>query len=148
MNYGDLKAALVAYSKRSDITDALADSFLALAEQRIYFGEVNIPALRISAMREQVTLSTATRPADFLEAIKITPQDSPEQPIYYRPMAEMPTQYNAFSWDGDQLVLSTDEGFPVDLTYYKRLATPALDADTNAILTVEPNIYLASMMIE
>jgi hypothetical protein len=148
MNYGELKEALIEYSKRTDITSALADTFLKLAEQRIYFGEMTIPCLRISAMREKVSLATSAKPADFLEAIKIAPDGKPSEPIYYKPMAEMPSSYNAYSWDGDELVLSTDKAFPVELTYYKRFTTPALDTDTNWLLTNAPNVYLSAMMVE
>ena len=45
-------------------------------------------------------------------------------------------------------MLSDDQAFPVDLTYYVRLATPTLDADENWLMANAPSIYLASMLVE
>ena len=42
MNWGAIKAAVAAYTHRTDL-DALMPTFLALAEQRIYYGESNSP---------------------------------------------------------------------------------------------------------
>ena len=52
----------------------------------------------------------------------------------------MPHERRAFSWDGATLVLSDDQAFPVDLTYYAKLATPTLDADENWLMATSPAI--------
>lgn len=147
MNYGELKAAVAAYSHRSD-TGPLFPVFLPLAEARIYHGEAGAPKLRCAAMRQFATLADGTRPAGFLEAIKITPNGQPSQPLDYRPLANMPCERNAFTWDGQTLVLSRDQAFPVDLTYYAHLVTPVDDADTNWLMTNHPGIYLSALLVE
>ena len=91
---------------------------LALAEQRIYYGESNSPKVRCAAMRKSASMANGTRPAGFLEAIKIAESGSPDRPLEYRPLDKMPHERRAFSWDGATLVLSDDQAFPVDLTYY------------------------------
>ena len=147
MNWGELKAAIAAYAHRADLAPLLA-TFMPLAEARIYTGEANAPKLRCAAMRQAATLVDGTRPAGFLEAIKITPEGKPSEPLTYRPLAHMPCERRAFSWDGQTLVLSRDQAFPVDLTYYARLATPVDDTDTNWLMDNHPTIYLSSLLVE
>jgi len=147
MNWGELKEAVAAYTHRSDIT-ALMPTFLELAEQRIYYGEANSPKVRCAAMRQSATLANGARPVGFLEAIKVAEAGSPEKFMEYRPLERMPQDVRAYTWDGDTLVLSDDQAFPVDLTYYAKLATPTLDADENWLMANAPSIYLASMLVE
>lgn len=147
MNWGALKAAVIAYTHRTDLT-ALLPTFLELAEQRIYYGEANSPKVRCAAMRQFATLADGTRPAGFLEAIKVAQSDSPEKALTYRPLDQMPREYSAYTWDGQTLVLSQHEAFPVDLTYFARLATPVDDADENWLMANAPALYLASMLVE
>lgn len=147
MNWGELKAAVAAYTHRSDIT-ALMPTFLELAEQRIYYGEANSPKVRCAAMRQSTTLANGTRPAGFLEAIKVAEAGSPEKFLEYRPLERMPQDVRAYTWDGDTMVLSQDQGFPVDLKFYSKLSTPVADGDSNWLLDNTPAIYLASMLVE
>ena len=77
MNYGELKAAVSAYTHRTDLAP-MFPTFLANAEQRIYFGELNSPKLRIAAMRAIATLANGTQPAGYLEAIKVTQGSNPQ----------------------------------------------------------------------
>lgn len=147
MNWGQIKAAVAAYTHRTDL-DALMPTFLALAEQRIYYGEMNTPKVRCAAMRQFATLANGTRPAGFLEAIKVAESGSPDKPLEYRPIERMPQECRAYTWDGSTLVLSQDQGFPVDLTYYAKLTTPISDGDSNWIMDNTPAIYLAAMLVE
>lgn len=147
MNWGQLKAAVAAYTHRSDL-DALFPTFLALAEQRIYIGEVNTPKVRVAAMRQSTTLVNGTRPAGYLESIKVAEHDKADCPLAYRPLDQMPRECRAYTWDGETLVLSQDQGFPVDLTYYSRLATPSADVDENWLMANAPGVYLASILVE
>lgn len=147
MNWGELKSAVAAYTHRSDIT-ALMPTFLELAEQRIYYGEANSPKVRCAAMRQSTTLANGTRPVGFLEAIKVAEAGSPEKFLEYRPLERMPQDFRAYTWDGDTLVLSQDQGFPVDLKFYAKLTTPVADGDSNWLLENTPAIYLASMLVE
>lgn len=147
MNWGEIKAAVVAMSHRTDL-DALFPVILKLAEQRIYFGEMNSPKVRCAAMRQSATLANGTQPAGYLEAIKITPSGKPEWPLTYRPLEQMPDASASFTWDGQTLVLSTDQAFPVDLTYYGKLPSPVLDTDENWIMAHAPNIYVSSLLVE
>ena len=83
---------------------------------------IELAKVRCAAMRQSASMANGTRPAGFLEAIKIAESGSPDRPLEYRPLDKMPHERRAFSWDGATLVLSDDQAFPVDLTYYVRLA--------------------------
>ncbi len=144
MNYGQLKQAVREYAHR-DIQDGQMLVFLALAEQRIYYGESNTPALRIAALKTKAALADGTRPADFLEAVTVNHDGDA---LLYKPLPIISNATRAFVWDGAQLVLSPDVEFPVDLTYYRRLPTPSVDADTNWIMDNAPGVYLSAMLIE
>lgn len=150
MNWGELKTAVLAYAHRvGDIElTALLPTFLGLAEDRIYSGESNSPKIRVAAMRQFAQLVNGTRPTGYLEAIKITEADSPDKPLLYAPLDTMPQERKAFSWDGQTLVLSDDQGFPVDMTYYAKLVTPSADIDTNWLMDNHPRLYLSAMLVE
>lgn len=147
MNWGEIKAAVVEISHRGDLT-SLLPVFLKLAEQRIYYGEMNSPKVRCAAMRQFTTLANGAQPAGYLEAIKVTPSGKPEWPLTFRPLEQMPDASASFTWDGQTLVLSTDQPFPVDLTYYGKLSSPVLDTDENWLMANAPNIYIASILVE
>lgn len=147
MNWGQLKAAIAGYLHRTD-AEPLLPTWLALAEQRIYFGEQNTPALRLAAMLKHTTLTAPARPADFLAAKKVYVTGPREIALEYRPLEHLPHDVYAFSWDGQNMVLGRLVGWPVELLYYARLTTPVADADTNWLLQNAPGVYLSAMLIE
>lgn len=147
MNLAQLRTAVSGYAHRNDLA-ALFPTFVELAEQRIYTGEANTPKVRVAAMQQFAQLADGTRPAGFLEAIHITEAGNPDKPLNYCPMAALGNARNAYSWDGETLVLSSDQGFPVDLTYYAKFTTPVADADTNWLLTNHSRLYLSAVLVE
>lgn len=147
MNLGELKTAVAAYAHRSDL-GTMFPTFLELAEQRIYFGEANTPKVRTAAMRKTVSMPDGTRPVDFLDAVKIAEDGAPGRPLEYAPLALVASRRRAFSWDGETLVLSQDQAFPVDLSYYARLDTPVADTDTNGLMQNSPRLYLHAILVE
>lgn len=147
MNLAQLRTAVAGYAHRTDLA-TLFPTFVELAEQRIYTGETNTPKVRVAAMQQFVQLADGTRPAGFLEAVRITEADSPDKRLDYCPMAALGHARNAYSWDGETLVLSSDQGFPVDVTYYARFTTPVADDDTNWLLTNHSRVYLTAVLVE
>lgn len=149
MNYGQLKAAIKQYLHRDDL-DALFPIFLEFAEQRIYYGEGAVEPLRLSCMMQVATMADGTQPALYIEAKKVgtTVTNGTNITLSYRPLDRMPYEVNAFSWQGQTMVLSADVTFPVEMTYYAKLVTPVADGDTNWLLTNAPNVYMYAMTIE
>lgn len=149
MNYGELKAAVVAYSHRTD-TAALIPTFLALAEQRIYFGEINSERVRIGAMVKTASMVDGTLPTDFLEAQRFI---CPAFGIYsedlvYTSLDRLDIACRSYGYQGQTVVLSSDASFPLTVTYWAKFGALASDSDTNWLLTNAPNVYLSSMLVE
>lgn len=147
MNYGQLKTAVKGYLHRSDV-DSMFPTFLTLAEQRIYSGEMNSPALRVSGMLKSAVLADGNMPTDFIEAKRVNVSGDERKKLEYRPLSDVATSCNAYSWEGPLMVLGPHQSFPIDLLYYAKLDALAADADTNWLLTKSPNIYLTSMLVE
>ena len=142
MNWGQIKAAVRELAHRSDISDALFAIFLPVAEQRMYWGESNAPAVRLSAMRKTVTLTNGAPPPDFLAAIKVG------DGLSYRPLGALSQHSGSYTWNGQALVLSRGEAFPVELTYVAKFPALAVDADTNWLTDNAPNVYITSLLVE
>lgn len=147
MNYGELKTAVMAYAHRTDAA-ALIPTWLALAEQRIYFGESGVAPLRVSAMVKQTSLATVARPADFLEAFMVHENGDATRVLELRPLSGLSLSRSGYSWDGQNIVLSEGQALPVNLYYYARFDPLVDNADTNWLLTNAPNVYLSSFLVE
>ena len=148
MNWGEIKSAVREYTHRSDVSDALMAVFLEIAEQRIYHGELNTPKLRCAAMVKTAVLVNGNRPTGFLEAVKIYPSGSPNLPLHYTTLASMPEQREKYSWDGETLVLSDDQAFPVDMIYHGKFDPLVSDGDSNWLSANAPAIYITAIGVE
>lgn len=149
MTYGELKAMMVAYSHRDDLT-AVFPLFLIAAEQRIYYGEANTDPLRLSSMLQTVAMPDGTRPVGWIQAKRIssTQWGSKPVPLNYRPMDQIEREAGCYSWNGLVLVLGANTQFPVSMEYYGKFTTPVNDGDTNWLLTEAPMVYFNAMMVE
>ena len=157
MNYGQLKAAVIQYAKRSDIT-ALFPTFLELAEQRIYWGaqEGDVPPLRLSSMLKTVNPAGSTLPSDFVEMKRICAVMGPtlKKALDFKPVENMGEQEGAsgsptfYSLQGNTITYSPTFSQDVEMIYYGTFTTPVSDADTNWLLTNASSIYLNALLIE
>lgn len=147
MNYSQLKDAVAGYLHRTD-SAPLMDTWRDLAEARIYYGEANAPALRIAAMAKTANLATATRPADFLEARLVHVVGDAKQTLNLIALKDVAMGFRNFAWDGNDIILSSDQALPITLNYYAKFTPLVADDDTNALLTMHPNIYLSSMLVD
>lgn len=155
MNYGELKAALATRLARSDLTAVIPD-FISLGLARIYYGgkdpEFVMPALRLRAMLATETASLAVLPAGFLAVDKLTVPGYPF-PLSFKTKEEFDSAATSGSSryytikDGG---IHIEGGTPVSFTlsYFKKFANLTTDADTNWLLTNNPNIYFYSALIE
>lgn len=175
MNRAALMTAVQDYAARNDLTPSLLNSFLALAEQRIYVGGVESEPLRHYKMQKAAQLSLAVDarsgsfdslslmsgasggviPSDFLDVIRCTYDNGGRQiEIEYRSparmaMDELSSDTGAvFGIRGDSFVFSPAPVGPVNLIYYARPPTPVADADENWIMSSAPGVYLFSMLLE
>lgn len=157
MNWGQLKAAVIAYTKRSDLA-AMFPTFLELAEQRIYWGapESDVPPLRLSTMLKTVNPASATLPADFVEMKRICAVMSPtlKKPLDFKPVENMGEQETAsgaptfYSLQGSSIIYSPTFSQPVELIYYGKFGTLSADSDSNWLSENASSVYLAALLIE
>lgn len=147
MNWGEIKAAVKAYTHRTDL-DGLFPFFLAAAEQRIYYGEASAPALRLQAMLCSKTVMPPNRPADFLSATLVHEAGEPGRVLDYIAPASLESSRNAYSWNGSSLALSPHLDCAVTLHYYAKFPTPQADTDTNWLMQNAPTVYLSALLVE
>ena len=146
MNFGELKANVQSAMGRSDIPDYV----YALTEAGIA-RDLRILDMETATTFSTTTGSTVTLPADFLE-FKTLFIDSGGSRNPLLPMSEgnqavrhdssgRPAYY-ALTNGAMELMPSPDGTYEITARYFARPATLTLDADTNAILTDHPDLYL------
>lgn len=146
--YAELATAVNSFSTRPDRSGDI-DTYIALAEEAIYNGIGDIRPLRVQGMVTSTTAGLPTVPTDFLEAIRLTTnQSSITSVVTYVPPQNLSSVSNGsaaqsiyFTVMGDQI-----ETWPAisgyTLHYYKRFSALSGTATTNWILTNAPGIYL------
>lgn len=152
MNKGSLRTHFKALLNRSDITDALADTFIEQGEARIQ------RSLRIPAMekRYNYTVTAATPyilvPNDFLEAISIY-YDNHE--LERLPMSEMFTRKKTgetgaphfFAREGGSFLLSPEPSSgTVTVTYYAQFPAMTTDTDENILAKIASDLIIYSAL--
>ena len=151
-NFANLKASVVNYSGRDDLS-ANMDDFIVLAEEMMYSNNGN--HLRLSAFSTLVTLTTTAGdnflalPADYLEAqsITITASGVTTDLIFHSTSAlrlRSGTGTPQFYSISDTLIfdISPDDVYDINLTYYAKPVALSSGNPTNYVLTNFPSIYL------
>lgn len=152
MNKGSLRTHFKALLNRSDITDALADTFIEQGEARIQ------RSLRIPAMekRYNYTVTAATSyilvPNDFLEAISIYYDNHALERL---PMSELLTRKKTgeagaphfFTREGGSFLLSPEPSSgTVTVTYYAQFPAMTADTDENILAKIASDLIIYSAL--
>lgn len=154
MNYGELKSAIAAWSKRSDMT-AQIPIFVGLAQERLN------RELRARQMIASTTLAatggveTIALPNDWMSGASL---DIDGVGIEYRSPEALrsmyPSSYSGhplvYTVEGTNLVLGPkpDQNYSIRARYYARLGEFANDAATDWLLTAYPGAYLFACLVE
>ena len=151
-NFANLKASIVSYSGRDDLSPNM-DDFIALAEEQMYSN--NGSELRLMTFSTKVTLTTTAGdnflalPSDYMEAQSIAIVSSGETTdlIYHSPPAlrlRSGTGTPQFYSITDTLIfdISPDDIYDIELTYYAKPTALSSANPTNYVLTNFPSIYL------
>lgn len=156
-NYSDLKAVIADYLARDDLTDQIPD-FIRLGESRLD------KELRIRELIARATTSTTigddtvTLPDDFLGALDVFIDGSPKTQLNYI----VPSQYSAvyggsntgkpqiYTIIGKEMRLgpSPDANYTIEILYNKRIPKLSDSQTTNDVLSLYPELYLYSALIE
>lgn len=145
---------------RTDLVPRFSD-FLALAEQRMYFGGDGVPPLRIRDLE-------ATSDLDFTDGAGVLPDGyldkralywegsqtvsiSFEPPSVFYPMSACRaggSYPEAYTVEGNAIKVSPALTGTAKLLHYSKAAALESDGDTNVILDNFPGVYLYGVQIE
>lgn len=148
-NYGDLKAAVADQLDRSDLTSQIV-TFIAQAESRIN------RELRAALQDKRSTLTVtggsdyATLPSDFRQMRNVSVVQTPPRVLEFVTMNELEQVYTGsgtpqvFTIVGTEIRVAPtpDTDITLNIYYVSNLAAFSDDADTNALLTTHPDLYL------
>lgn len=155
-NFGTLKTAIADTLNRDDMTSVIPQ-FVSLAQAQFNrkirsHRQITRGSLTIDAQFEAL-------PADWLETIRITMDASPIRVLTQISMDDL-TRYRTaidnttdapvyFSHNGTDIELfpTPSTSYTGEITYYAKITALSADADTNWLLTNNPDVYLYGSLI-
>lgn len=152
MNKGEIRAHFKALLNRSDITDALADTFIDQGITRIQ------RSLRVPSMEKKHTYtftssaSQVNLPADFLEAIDVYFADQALSRIPMREMSalkagnEVGTPRHFAREQGVLLLYPYPSSGSLSLNYYASFTDMASDSDENVLAAIAADLITYSAL--
>lgn len=160
MNWGELKAAVIDYANRGDVTASLLTTMLGIAEQRIYngasFGGRDVQGLRLMPMLTTVSAQpVGALPADFLGAHRVARllNDRPitleyRGPVKFADLEGLAVPADYYTIRGNSLLVAGSETSTVQLLYFARPVKPVADNDANIVMTNADAVYLYGLLWE
>jgi hypothetical protein len=155
-NFGTLKTAIADTLNRQDLTSVIP-TFVSLAQAQFNrkirsHRQITRGSLTIDAQFEAL-------PADWLETIRITMDASPIRVLTQISMDDL-TRYRTaidnttdapvyFSHNGTDIELfpTPSTSYTGEITYYAKVTALSADADTNWLLTNNPDVYLYGALV-
>ena len=155
-NFGTLKTAIADTLDRQDLTSVIPQ-FVSLAQAQFNrkirsHRQITRGSLTIDAQFEAL-------PADWLETIRITMDANPIRVLTQISMDDL-TRYRTaidnttdapvyFSHNGTDIELfpTPSTSYTGEITYYAKVTALSADADTNWLLTNNPDIYLYGALV-
>jgi len=155
--YADLKAAVIRFAGRDDLTDSL-DDFILLTEESMYSNEV--APLRLRGLEASTTLQTVAgtnsvaMPADYLEVRSIALNSGGvEREMFYNSPSAIPKKAGSgipvyFTVEGSNLIfdVTPDAVYDIEFSYYGKATALSSSNQTNFVLTNHPSIYLSGCL--
>jgi len=155
-NYGTLKTAIADTLNRDDLTSVIPQ-FVSLAQAQFNrkirsHRQITRGSLTIDAQFEAL-------PADWLETIRITMDANPIRVLTQISMDDL-TRYRTaidnttdapvyFAHNGTDIELfpTPSTSYTGEITYYAKVTALSADADTNWLLTNNPDVYLYGSLV-
>jgi hypothetical protein len=153
MNYGSLRSHFKALLNRSDITDALADTFIDQGITRIQ-RSLRIPIMeKLYEFNVTTTISSIVVPADYLEAISIYHDKHELERVPLGDMLSLKDNGAAgipryFCRQGDKILMSPEpsEG-TVSINYYSEFPEMTTDTDENSLARVASDLIIYAALV-
>ena len=148
MNLGNLRSHMIALLNRSDITNALADTFIDQSIQRIQ-RVLRVPSME-ATLNYSITTQTASivLPNDFLELIELHHESKSIQRLPHRMMNDNKLNTQQGLPDFFIRVRATILLYPepssgtVTLNYYKTFDTMSSDSDENILAKIASDLII------
>lgn len=157
MNYGQLKTYVAGWVNRNDLASVL-DTFVTLAEDRIFLGspELGTQPLRVSQMLTTNSAFTNPLPSTWLELKRVSwfLDASIKYPLDFLPLEKigvyegMTGRPQFYSISGNTIVFGPQFSNTVEVVYYSRPDAMSADADQNFLLADSPSVYLQACLLE
>lgn len=162
--YDELKTAVANWLNRSDLTAYIPD-FIALGEQRIYYGADDpFPSepLRIREMQTSADITfsaqSAALPTGFLGMVrlyldaepKITPTQMTPEAFWRKHSTSVASRPTDYTIEGANIILgpAPDSTYTGKALYYKAFDAVATASPEPWLLTNAPNVYLYAALLE
>ncbi len=156
-NYGEMKTAVANYLSRDTLTERIPE-FISYGEHRLY-ADLRVRFMETSADVAILSgVQTSGLQSDYLQARSIYITGSPPKRLEFRTPIEFWQLYNGlptakpgvFTIEGEFYEWGPlpNANYTATVSYYARPAALALDADTNGLFTLAPNLLLYASLIE
>jgi len=157
--YADLKATVIRFAGRDDLSDKL-DDFILLAEEQMYSNE--LMPLRLRGFESNDALATiagtnaVALPATYLQARSITLNSGgTDRELFFNSPSALPKKSGSgipthFTIEGSNIVFDIvpDGVYAMEFVYYGKPTALSASNQTNFVLTNHPSIYLNGCLSE
>lgn len=157
MIWSDIRAAVIDYAARGDITASKVSSFLPFAEERIFIGDDQTRGLRTQEMLVGPVTQTVNSalPSRLLSIERVAAiVGSRDRELEYLPSApiapyeDVAGEASWYTVRGRTLVVGPSFTETCEIIYYAQPASPSAESDENAIMRLYPRLYLYSLLVE
>lgn len=153
MNYGSIRSHFKALLNRSDITDALADTFIDQGIVRIQ-RSLRIPIMeKIYEFNVTTTIDSIVVPDDYLEAISIYHDKHELERVPLGDMLALKDNGNTgipryFCRQGNKILMSPEPSKgTVSINYYSEFPEMATDTDENSLARVASDLIIYAALV-
>lgn len=142
--YAELKTAVQSWVAAADVTSALVDDFVVLAEAK-FNRRLRTVEMETALAETAIASGVIARPAGLLEFKAIWSTGAEQQSLEWKPLEFIQRQQSVsarprwYSWDGANIRFDQTSG-SVAATYYTKIG--ALSSAVNWLYTASPDLYL------
>lgn len=163
--FAGLKAALLDYLVRSDLSASVQNDLFTLAEARIWYGaegQFPSPPLRARQMQSRGALTVNEKyeslASDYLDTILVLLSTDPITKLQYlsnnefneRWVSSQTAKPLAYTIIGSQIAFgpTPDTTYSGEHWYYAKPTALSADGDTNWLISASPGVYLYAALLE
>lgn len=153
-DYATLKSAISSICARKDVKFlGQFDDWLVEAENLIYNGYGDIPALKLQEMAKNIIIPAVDEkyslPDDYMSMLRIS--NDKNHPLQWVPPQDFYTSQSGeaqfYTIVGNDIIVAPTSSADLNLTYWKKYPTLASGSPANDLLLKNPSVYLRAILI-